>query len=104
MSPLATPETIPSVEFRDPSTGTVLPLEATRPLGKDERCDALGSVPDKRGRLRPGSCGAEALVRAWIPRVGRPLLFCGHHFREHEPKLLQIGAYIHDERVPTLAS
>jgi hypothetical protein len=86
-------------DLRDPSTGRVLPLAATRPLTKHDRCDALGSVPDAKGRrMRPGTCGVEALVRAWIPRVDRPLFFCGHHFRLHEPRLLQAGAYVHDER------
>ncbi|WP_422663478.1 DUF7455 domain-containing protein [Segeticoccus sp.] len=85
-------------DLRDPMTGRILPLAATWPLGRDDRCDALGSVADARGQLRAGTCGAEALVRAWIPGVSRPLLFCGHHFRVHEPALAQIGAYVHDER------
>lgn len=98
MTTVATPETIDRPDLRDPATGTLLPLAATRPLGKQDRCDARGSVPNAKGRLSPGTCGAEALVRAWIPRVSRPLLFCGHHFRSHEPKLVQLGAYVHDER------
>lgn len=90
--------TIHRPDLRDPS-GRILPLAATRPLSKQDRCDAKGSVPDAKGRrMQPGTCGVEALVRAWIPRVDRPLYFCGHHFRTHEPQLLQIGAFVHDER------
>lgn len=98
MSAFAAPETVDLPTLRDPSTGMVLPLAATRPLGPRDRCDSPGSVADRKGRLRRGACGASALVRAWIPRVSRPLLFCGHHFRRYEPELLQIGAYVHDER------
>ncbi len=85
-------------DLRD-RTGRIVPLAATRPLTKSDRCDAPGSVPDARGRrMEPGTCGVEALVRAWIPAVDRPLYFCGHHFRQHEPHLLQLGAFVHDER------
>lgn len=44
-------------------------------------------------------CGAQAYVRATLPAAdGLELLFCGHHFRAHEPKLVAAGAVIQDER------
>lgn len=98
MSPVAAAAATNHADLRDPISGVIVPLAADWPLGKDERCDALGSVANAHGRLRAGTCGAEALVRAWIPGISRPLLFCGHHFRIHEAALAQIGAYVHDER------
>jgi hypothetical protein len=46
------------------------------PLTRLDRCDR---------------CGAAAQVRALIPAAGE-LLFCGHHAREHGPRLRAIGA------------
>jgi hypothetical protein len=44
-------------------------------------------------------CGAQAFVRATLPTAdGMELLFCGHHFRAHELKLVAAGAAIQDER------
>ena len=44
-------------------------------------------------------CGAQAYVKATLPTAdGMELLFCGHHFRAHELKLVAAGAAIHDER------
>ncbi|WNN93682.1 hypothetical protein SEA_CALLINALLBARBZ_32 [Arthrobacter phage CallinAllBarbz] len=42
-------------------------------------------------------CGAQAFVKATLPGA-HPLLFCGHHYRKHEPALLQADARIIDER------
>lgn len=36
-------------------------------------------------------CSAPAMVRALL-RTGGELLFCGHHAREHGPRLRDIGA------------
>jgi hypothetical protein len=36
-------------------------------------------------------CSAPAKVRALL-RTGGELLFCGHHAREHSPRLRRIGA------------
>lgn len=43
-------------------------------------------------------CGAQAFVRATLPAGGGELLFCGHHFRNHETALVGAGAVILDER------
>lgn len=44
-------------------------------------------------------CGAQAFVKATLPAAdGLELLFCGHHFRAHELKLVAAGATIQDER------
>ena len=42
-------------------------------------------------------CGAAAAVRVALASGGE-LLFCGHHSREHLPKLAEISAVIHDTR------
>ena len=41
-------------------------------------------------------CGAQAYVRVALP-TGGELLFCGHHFRDHETPLREAGAAIFDE-------
>lgn len=56
---------------------------ATAELTRQDRCDR---------------CGAQAFARATLPGEGGVLLFCGHHFRNHESALVDAGAQIHDER------
>lgn len=41
-------------------------------------------------------CGAQAYVRAELSN-GLELLFCAHHAREHQEKLREIDAALHDE-------
>ena len=41
-------------------------------------------------------CGAQAYVRAHLISGGE-LLFCGHHGREHLPKLQHLATQIEDE-------
>ncbi len=41
-------------------------------------------------------CGAQAYVRARLASGGE-LLFCGHHGREHLPKLQHLATHIEDE-------
>jgi len=44
-------------------------------------------------------CGAQAFVKATLASGdGMELFFCGHHFREHEAKLVASGAVVQDER------
>ena len=64
---------------------TALTLDALAPeLTRQDRCDR---------------CGAQAFVKATLPTAdGMELLFCGHHFRAHELKLVAAGATIQDER------
>lgn len=66
-------------------TATTVDLPTTTAeLTRQDRCDR---------------CGAQAFVRATLPTAdGLELLFCGHHFRAHEPKLVAAGATIQDER------
>jgi len=42
-------------------------------------------------------CGAQAYVRAMLEDWAQPLLFCGHHFKDHKTKLNELGAWVHDE-------
>ena len=48
------------------------------PLTTADRCDR---------------CGAAARVRATLP-TGGELLFCRHHFNEHEARLVDLGATV----------
>ena len=66
------------------TTATVDIATTTTELTRQDRCDR---------------CGAQAFVKATLPSAdGMELLFCGHHFRAHELKLVAAGATIQDER------
>ena len=66
------------------TTATVDLRTTAAELTRQDRCDR---------------CGAQAFVKATLPTAdGMELLFCGHHFRAHELKLVAAGAAIHDER------
>jgi len=41
-------------------------------------------------------CGAQAYVRV-VLAAGGELLFCGHHFREHEARLRPLSLDVQDE-------
>ena len=56
-------------------------LTATAPLSALDRCDR---------------CGAQAYVRV-VLAAGGDLLFCGHHFREHEARLRPLATDVQDE-------
>jgi len=59
--------------------------------------DTLASELTRQDRC--DRCGAQAFVKATLPTTdGMELLFCGHHFRAHELKLVAAGATIQDER------
>ncbi len=45
-------------------------------------------------------CGAQASIRV-ILSTGGELLFCGHHGRQHQDRLEQLAAVIHDTRATT---
>ncbi|MEN0128525.1 MAG: hypothetical protein AAGC49_03735 [Brevundimonas sp.] len=63
---------------------TVTVETPTATLTRQDRCDR---------------CGARAYVKAILPGDdGLELLFCGHHFRAHELKLVAAGATVVDER------
>jgi hypothetical protein len=55
---------------------TSTPGAATAPLTRSDRCDR---------------CPAAAIMRAVLGEAGE-LLFCGHHAREHGPRLHALGA------------
>jgi hypothetical protein len=56
-------------------------LSPTTPLTALDRCDR---------------CGAQAYVRVSLV-AGGELLFCGHHFREHEARLRPLAIDVQDE-------
>ena len=62
---------------------TTVEAPAAAQLSRQDRCDR---------------CGAQAYVKATLDQAGAELLFCGHHFRAHELKLVAAGATIVDER------
>ena len=47
--------------------------------------------PELTAADRCDRCGAAAQVRAILPSGGE-LLFCGHHAREHNQRLLELSA------------
>jgi 4-hydroxyphenylpyruvate dioxygenase-like putative hemolysin len=47
-------------------------------------------------RHRCDRCGAQAYVRI-ILRNRQDLLFCAHHYRQHEPTLAKVAVAIQDE-------
>lgn len=49
--------------------------------------------PELTASDRCDRCGAAAQVRA-VLATGGELLFCGHHAREHEPRLREQAAQI----------
>jgi hypothetical protein len=52
--------------------------------------------PELTAADRCDRCGAAARVRA-VLATGGELLFCGHHAREHESRLLQISAELQQD-------
>lgn len=64
------------------TAATVLETTPTATLTRQDRCDR---------------CGAQAYVKAMLGD-DLELLFCGHHYRDHEVKLAAAGAVIVDER------
>jgi len=57
---------------------------------------ALAERPALNATDRCDRCGAQAYVRVELSS-GLELLFCAHHAREHEDKLRDLEATIHDE-------
>lgn len=43
-------------------------------------------------------CGAQAFVQVTSRETGFDLLFCGHHFARHEPRLVMGGWIVDDQR------
>ena len=68
----------------------------TAPLTFFDRCDCSAVAGDKNGRPRPGFCSAQALVRVTLVTGGQ-ILFCGHHYADHGPKIPSV-AVVHSER------
>jgi hypothetical protein len=66
------------------------------PLTFFDRCDCSAVAGDKNGRARRGFCSAQALVRVTL-MTGGQILFCGHHYADHGPKITKVEV-VHDER------
>lgn len=63
-------------------TGTLTPTHERPALNAADRCDR---------------CGAQAYVRVVLAGGGE-LLFCRHHYSEHEDKLESIAIAVDDQR------
>jgi hypothetical protein len=67
--------------------------EHTSALRASDRCDR---------------CGAAAYVEVNVfgtnGRPGGALLFCAHHYRQHETALLPVAVHVHDERSRLVAA
>ncbi|HEX7355507.1 MAG TPA: hypothetical protein VF288_11825 [Mycobacteriales bacterium] len=63
-------------------TGTLTPLSDRPRLTAADRCDR---------------CGAQAYVRVVLSGGGE-LLFCNHHYGEHEAPLAKVAIAVDDER------
>ena len=68
----------------------------TQPLTCQDRCDCSALEGDGAGQVHLGSCGAQAQVRVTL-RTGSQIVFCGHHYAQHGPKIAQV-AVVYDER------
>lgn len=78
---MSTPQ--PAAVYDNDMAGILVQDPFTSELTVKDRCDR---------------CGAQAYVRALAGTWPQPLLFCGHHGREHTPVLEQVeGIWIHDE-------
>jgi hypothetical protein len=63
-------------------TGTLTSVEGRPALSAQDRCDR---------------CGAQAYVRVVLAGGGE-LLFCRHHYSEHETSLAKVAVEVDDER------
>jgi len=63
-------------------TGTLSPTQDRPALNAADRCDR---------------CGAQAYVRVVLAGGGE-LLFCSHHYAEHEDKLRLVALAVDDQR------
>ena len=68
----------------------------------------LAQAPALSAMDRCDRCGAQAYVRV-VLNAGGELLFCAHHFREHESRLRESATEVHDEtarlaEVPAIAT
>jgi hypothetical protein len=66
-----------------------------QPLTHQDLCDCSALVGDHSG-VHMGSCGAQARVRVTL-MTGSQIVFCGHHYAQHGPKISQAAA-VYDER------
>ena len=80
---------------KKPSALACTRVAPTAPLTFFDRCDCSAVAGDKHGRPRPGFCSAQALVRVTLVTGGQ-ILFCGHHYADHGPKIPSV-AVVHNE-------
>ena len=79
-----------------PSAPVCTRVAPNAPLTCFDRCDCSAVAGDKDGRPHLGFCSAQALVRVTL-MTGGQILFCGHHYAKHGPKITSVAA-VHNER------
>ncbi|WP_412903131.1 hypothetical protein [Aeromicrobium sp. 179-A 4D2 NHS] len=62
----------------------------------EDTVTATAEFPALTSADRCDRCGAQALVRVELAS-GADLVFCGHHARQHEPRLREIAVAYRDE-------
>ena len=82
---------------KTPSAPACSRVAPDAPLTFFDRCDCSAVAGDKNGRARRGFCSAQALVRVTL-KSGGQILFCGHHYADHGPKIITSAAVVHNER------
>jgi len=81
---------------KKPSTVVCARVAPNEPLTLFDRCDCSAVAGDKNGRPHRGCCSVQALVRVTLITGGQ-ILFCGHHYAKHGPKITRV-AVVHNER------
>ncbi len=81
---------------KEPSAPVCTRVAPNVPLTCFDRCDCSAVAGDKNGRPHLGFCSAQALVRVTLITGGQ-ILFCGHHYAKHGPKITRV-AVVHNER------
>jgi len=64
---------------------------------QDEFVDLSQFMPELDASHRCDRCQAQAYVRVMLTNAGE-LLFCNHHYSQHELSLLAVTAGVQDER------
>jgi len=80
----------------EPSADVCTRVAPNAPLTGLDLCDCSAVAGDKNGRPHRGCCSAQALVRVTLITGGQ-ILFCGHHYAKHGPKITRV-AVVHNER------
>jgi hypothetical protein len=91
-----------TIELRNGRTGNVKAAQCVRTcedkddLEENTMTTTLSPSTPLTAIDRCERCGAQAYVRVTLT-AGGDLLFCGHHFREHEPRIRPLASNVLDQ-------